>query len=299
MTLERLAVWTRPLKTKVAGLQRFIDNDFYPVFVCGVAGSGTTLLLGLLDQRFENAASFKESALVASEGSILKMNSVAFYGSLSAYYSAMFIPDHISNRRVRQETIQLYRNAATYPKQSRVVLDKAPNVHLVRAAKLRKAFPHSKFLLIFRNPAASVEGLRRKWPVFRQATLPEVCDFWESTHQIFLQARQSFATDVLVISYDDFVGRSDEMLKEVAQFCGLRCRSEPVDYPDKPNKPGKGLRNVVNGKIIVAQPSESPSASSLSHEERVAVENRLSHTYAALLQLSHRQNSQEINHLDF
>lgn len=87
-------------------LQRNFDNTFYPVFICGVAGSGTTLLCSLLDQQYLNAACLPESALMMPEDSVLKMKSVGSYGSLANYYNHMFIPANIPIRAVRRANLK-------------------------------------------------------------------------------------------------------------------------------------------------------------------------------------------------
>lgn len=271
------------LKSKISKIQNLFDEDFYPIFICGVAGSGTTLLSSLLDQRYENAGLLNESALMAPSGSVLKMNSVASYGSLNRYYEAMPIPDNVSTQEVHASLIKLYRKIACYPKSTNIIIDKAPNVHLVRAKRLREAFASSKFLMIFRDPVSNIEGLRRKWPVFAQAELVEVCNFWESTHKIFLEeTRAFFNNDVMILSYEALTNQAEATLEQLAKFCGLQRRAIPKTYPDRPNIPGKGLRNVINGCVEITPPPAARSTLNLSPQECDYIQQRLVFMYDQL-----------------
>lgn len=268
---------------KAAKLQSFFDDNFYPIFICGVAGGGNSLLSSLLDQRYLTAGYLNESALAAPAGSVLRMESVASYGALDRYWAAMFIPGNVTDREIHRSAIKLYRKASHYPKPSNFIIDKAPNTHLVRAGRLRNAFARSKFLMVFRDPVSHIEGLRRKWPVFAQADLMEVCNFWETAHHIFLTETSDFAESVRSIAYERLVSHTDAVLDQLAQFCGLQPRIKPKKYRNRPNQPGKGLRNVVNGQVKVAPQASSDIEFCLSALECEMVQQRLFSIYERLI----------------
>ena len=278
--------WLYRTYPRTLELRRSFDSDFYPVFICGVAGSGTTLLGALLDQRYVRAGLLRGSALRAPDDSPLKINSVASYGTLGRYYEAMFIPSDVPNKEIRASVMRFYRKFARYPKPSRIVIDKEANVHLVRASRLRNALPQSRFLLIFRDPVSNVEGLRRKWPVFGEAELAAVCDFWESVHRIFLEGFGGFASDVMAISFDELTRNTDDVLKRIAEFCSLQVRKTLHKYSNEHNVTGKGLRNIVNGEIRIVHNPQAGSAFSLLPEQCTYVRNRLLPMYTELEQLS-------------
>ena len=70
-------------------VRNLADADFAPGFICGVAGSGTTLLAGLLHQRYQVAANARESARWAPEDSVLHIRPIADYPNLSEYYERL------------------------------------------------------------------------------------------------------------------------------------------------------------------------------------------------------------------
>jgi hypothetical protein len=255
---------------------------YRPLFICGVAGSGTTLMVGLLDQHFENACCLHESALSMPEGAALRMQAVGAYGSLEAYRQAMYLDPGMSPEAARAECEALYRDRRRQKARSNVVLDKAPNVHLVRVAALATAFPDSAFLLIYRDPASNVEGLRRKWAEFRDAPLEEVCAFWEEVHRRFLDDTADIPERVRAVSYEALVREPEAVLEALGEAFELRRRERPLTYADRPDAPGKGLRNVVGGTIEISRRQRAPDESSLSEAEVARVRERLKAMYERL-----------------
>jgi len=278
------------MRTAASGLRRF-DNDFQPLFICGVAGSGTTLMSSLLDQRFENSAAFHESALRFPVGASLRMESVGHYGRLDRYAEAMYLSSDSPRQGLRDEMLSLYRNRCTFPKRSNIVIDKAPNVHLVRAAQLQAAFPNARFILIFRDPRANLEGLRRKWSVFREADLESLCAFWEQMHRTFVDQTRRFDSSVRGISFERLIQDPDGELTELATWCALTLRPHPKTYADRPNDPGKGLRGVVGGAIRVDPSAARAPKTGLTDEQRDQVDRRLSPLYKTLVQRYDEQPS--------
>jgi hypothetical protein len=267
----------------VIRLRSRLDRRFTPIYVCGVAGSGNTLLAGLLHQRYATCAFLRESALRADERSPLRMEKAVTYGTLARFRAALEIPAGATVRAIRDASLRLYRREAEYPKASRFVVDKGPNAHCLRAAWLKRAFPDARFVLIHRDPAANVEGLRRKWPeIFGAAPLEEVCDFWRDLHGRFLADTRPFSRDVLVISYAELVADPEARLREAAWFCGLRARTGRQLLGDLANEPGKGLRNVVGGEIRVVGNADRAARERLPAPERAIVQARLAGTAEAL-----------------
>ncbi len=130
----------------------------------------------------------------------------------------------------------------------------------------------------------SVEGLRRKYQLYRHADLAELCDFWETLHREFVADTSAFASDVMGIAYESLIQAVDTRLAEVAHFCGLKLREQLKPIKDRPNNLGKGLRNVINGKIqVVHEPT--PRVFSLHNEELDFVNARLTPVYNELLNI--------------
>ncbi|MCW5876046.1 MAG: sulfotransferase [Anaerolineales bacterium] len=278
--LERLS------STALYRLVKPWDSSFKPLFICGVAGSGTTLVTALLNQRYQIAAYLPESALAADATSCLRIEPTGHYSTLAAYWQAMFFGPDITSDRVRMDSLRLYRDAVQPPKRGKTVLDKAPNTHLVRAGLLAQAFPSAYFLLIVRNPITSIEGLRRKWSLYREASLPENCDFWANVHAKFIEDSPAFAGRLTILTFDELIANPNEVIARLADLAGLNPRREWQTYQDTPNQPGKGLRNVVAGEIRIDPQADASALARLDPQEAQEIHSCLWAQYEDLRQRS-------------
>ncbi|MEX2162356.1 MAG: sulfotransferase [Anaerolineales bacterium] len=259
------------------------DEDFNPIFVCGASGAGTSLLRGLLDQNFDVAASLVESARSVAEDSTLYVGPAHHYGNIDEYLQALYFPSGTTVDQVREDSLSLYRRFVRHPKRSSVVIDKSANSHLVRAEHLAAAFPPGRFILILRNPITTIEGFRRKWHLFMNADLTELCDFWLELHRTFLQQSVAFSDRVIGLTFDDLMRDSVSNVQWIGQWADLAPRREKYPYQDESNKPGRGLRNVVQGEIRVDESAEQDSLSRISASDKETIQERIGDTYQDLI----------------
>lgn len=235
---------------------RPIRNDTEPLFICGAMGSGTTLITRLIDQHFHVAGVANETALQIPRGSPLHVRSSYRYTSLHQMARALFVPPDVDPITLRVDLLDYYRRIQRTKGPDAdevVVVDKAPNAHLVRAAALRAAFPRSKFLFIYRNPISAVEGLRRKWSVCADAPFEHVTRFWVLLHETFERDTAFFRDDVIPIPYEVLTEDPERVLDAIERQVPLRRRSELKQYGNRPNQEGFGLRNVSGGQIKVVK----------------------------------------------
>ena len=273
------------LLRRVRELPRRFDTDYRPVFVCGAAGGGNSLLSGLLHQRYRTAAFADESALRMDRSSPLAVEKTESYGSLAGYRRAIEQAPQVTVREVRRSALEYYRRRTLWPKASSVVIDKAPFVHLVRVPGLRQAFPNSRFVLVFRDPAANLEGLRRKWPVtFGAAALEDLCAFYEETHRRFLRDTAPLGADLLGVSLEDLTSRTEEVLTAIAAACGMLPRASPLAVDPQTTRSGKGLRAVSDGQIRIDPHPDSEARARLSPAEAQVIDARLAPLHRELTQ---------------
>lgn len=229
-----------------------------PLFICGVSGSGTSLLSLLLDERYAIAGVADESALgVPRRSSPLAIWGMDRYPSIDAYVEALQIPPGTDVARIERD-LRTFHHARNPEARGGFVVDKAPNAHLARAGWLRAAFPDAWFLLLVRHPLDAIEGLVRKWKLFRQAGIGQACKFWTTMHNSFMDDSDQFRDRVILVTYESLVSSTDEALERIAERPGIPLRPEPKVRGSKGNRPGFGIRNIVDGKIkIVRQPRPS------------------------------------------
>jgi len=231
--------------------RRLVDTDFFPIFIGGVAGSGTTLIGALLNQNFQNRLNFIGSERTKETSRLLWREKGSSFDTLDDYIADLTSPTKKSTLRIRAAVLGLYRRSTSYPYSSPIVIDKGANSRLIRIGVLRKAFPHSGNILIYRDPVEVIEGLRRKWPMlYGSLNIEELSDFWVFLHSTFLKECK-FDEDLIVISYKNLVNHSAKILENLSEKYELTSRKNIKAYKDKSNRPGKGLRNVEDGKIKV------------------------------------------------
>lgn len=253
------------------GFRRLMDTDFRPIFVCGVSGSGTTLMSGLLDQQYENEFCLHESDRMREADPDLFIKHSSLYENLDVYYQDLIRTDTYSIERIRAAKLNLYRQLSSYPRYSDAILDKAPNSHLVRIGQLYQAFPMAKIVLIYRDPVETIEGLMRKWPqLFGRAGVNMLCEFWNNLHLKFLNQTSLIKDEVFAVSYNDLIHDPLNWLERLTSWADLKKRDTTKAYVDKTNRPGKGLRNIVGGKInVVSQQKVKPSRVLTAQEEEI------------------------------
>lgn len=144
-------------------------SNFNPIFITGIAGSGNTLLASLIDERLQVDGFADESALYASGRSFIKIPHVKLFRSPLQYREAMKISEGLDKKDLIREYEREYRKYLVSRGNRNVIVDKAPNAHMVRCASLLDAYPDSLFILVYRNPVSQVEGLIRKWELFKNS----------------------------------------------------------------------------------------------------------------------------------
>ena len=253
--------------------ERIQDENFSPIFLCGMSGSGTTLLSGLLDQDYLSTISLPESDRHEIANPLLWINKTGTFNSLDEYIEAIAIPDHIASKKIRKAKLSLYRRLASYPKKTSIVFDKAPNTNLKRIGKLLNAFPNGKAVLIFRDPIEVIEGLQRKWPIpFGKESVEKLAKFWLKLHQEFLSHFGIRDDRLLIISYQELVDDTEKVLRLIAKKFDLRKRAIPKKLQDRKNIPGKGLRNIVGGSIKIVKNASSANKGRIDIESLNVIE---------------------------
>lgn len=233
-----------------------IRSEIEPLFICGMMGSGTTLITRLIDQHFHTNGVANETALQIPRGSPLHMRRSRRYSNLDEMTQALFLPRDADPGTIRVDLLDYYRRIQRRKgpdANELVIVDKAPNAHLVRTPGLRAAFPRSKFLFIYRDPVSAVEGLRRKWSVCAEAPFEHVARFWVLLHETFERDMAFFKGDVIPIPYEDLTESPERVLDVLEAAVPLRRRESLKGYGNKSNQEGFGLRNVSGGKIEVVK----------------------------------------------
>lgn len=265
-----------PLDARLAGAVRRRRNarrEFRPVFVTGAMGSGTTLLAFSLGQRFEFACVIEESAHQVAKGSFLHSPGVEAFPSVRSYEAAIRPRAGWSVEQARDDLLWLYRSHATGPSDR--ALDKGPNTNLLRAGLLARCFPEGRFVVVFRDPVANVEGFRRKWRSFGADSLDECIRFYASIHESFLEQSAEFPDRVIWIEYEALVRDYDARLESLARHLELEPARNQRGLARRANVPGQGIRNVARGQIGIVLDANERAYGHLTEPEIARIREAL------------------------
>jgi len=265
-----------PFERRVRAPLRRLRNagrTYRPLFVTGVSGSGTSLLAVALSQRLACAGLVYECDDQISHRSFLHVPSLARFGSVAEYERFIAPREDWSVARGRQDLQAMLRAYATAPGET--VVAKGPDIHLARAGFLHRCFPEAHFVVIFRDPVANVEGLRRKWRVFAEDGLEECIRFYRALHERFFEAAAAFPEGAHFVDYADLVERPEATLTALAKRLGLPPARRALAVPDAPNAEGKGVRNVRGGRVQMVTDADRRARQRLAPETATAIETAL------------------------
>ena len=263
-----------------ANSDRFLD----PIFVTGAMGSGTTLLGLELGQRFQTCGIANESCLALPRSAQLHVDPISNHQRIRDYERSLLPRREWNSDSARMEIMDLYRqfaDAACAP-----IVDKAANAHLCRLEFLNECFPGASMLVVFRDPRATIEGFRRKWPTFGRDDLSESIRFYRDLHQRFLDARTSWQGPLLLLSYESLVARPDATFSIVQKLLDLSAATTGRRLKAQPNVVGQGIRNVDRGSIKIVSDANRHAIDRLPPREAEEIQNQLGGLHASLLRLA-------------
>ncbi len=279
---------SEPFDAKVRSPLRALVNakrTYRPVFVAGASGSGTSLLGLSLGQRFDVAGVIYETNFQVARTSHLYVPEIDDFASVRAYQDFMTPTDAWTREAGRSDLLDCYRRYCWGT--SNVVVDKGPDINLLRARYLLDCFPDGVLLLIFRDPVANVEGLRRKWKPFGADPLSETIRFWKDIHDCWLDCAIAHPDRTLAVEYEALVGDPDAALGEIGRRIGLDPAKGQRRLIESPNVEGQGIRNVRGSRIGYVTDANTRARERLEPSAVREIEDALAETERALRTSEH------------
>ena len=178
----------------------------------------------------------------------------------------------------------MYRSYCWGPGEA--AIDKGPDIHQIRCDILARAFPEGRFVLIFRDPVANVEGLRRKWKLFGAEPLKETIRFYAAIHETLLDEISPHKDRLTVVEYERFTRTPEAVLERLGDRLGLRPAERRRRLPKAPNVEGQGIRNVRGGLIDMVKDSSARARARLAAEDIDQVEQTLTPLVVRLRELA-------------
>jgi hypothetical protein len=274
---------SRHLTQRIVAPLRAVRNagrDYRPCFVAGASGGGTSLMALSLAQRFVCAGVINEINIQISPRSFLSVPRLSTITSLKEYESLVEPHDDWSVEQGRRDLQNALRAYGEGP--DGWVFVKGPDLNLIRAGFLARCFPEAPFVMIFRDPAANIEGYRRKWKIFGDASLAEAIRFYASLYEDFLAAAEKFGDRVVGVEYEKLVANPESVMTEVGRRLGLEPATTQRRLEERPNAAGRGLRNVRDGKIEIVANASQESIDRLAEGEAEQIRVALQPLHARL-----------------
>lgn len=256
--------------------------------VGGVTSGGTTVLSSLLDQHFVNQATVHESQLHFRKSSPLRAYFIKQYTTFEDYRHDVFEKHKAlhSLRDFRRHCHFVYRKKSGYSPVIYTVIDKSPNYHLARGHRYFEAFDHVQMVVVLRDPRAVIEGMMRKWPLFNRAGANTLSIFWKELFECFLTHTDSLRDRIVFLSLDTLQQQQEWSLNALSSRLGLKRRSTLKRYPTAENKPGRALRNVNEGRIILTSAYKELWKENLTNSEVHTIESITMPLYRELVNMA-------------
>ncbi|MDJ0788661.1 MAG: sulfotransferase [Myxococcota bacterium] len=276
--IKRRVRWhvTEPFEAKVKAPARgFLNGQrtYQPIFVAGASGSGTSLLALSLGKSLDCAGVIYETNFQVARSSPLYVPDIDEFESVAAYQEFMTPKADWTVESGRRDLLDCYRRYCWG--SSRVVVDKGPDINLLRAGYLMQCFPDGWLVLIYRDPVANVEGLRRKWKTFGSDPLSETIRFWREIHEAFLDAAAEHPDRSIVLEYEALVEAPDAALAALRERMGMGAARGDRKLIESPNVEGMGIRNVKGNQIGYVTDANRRSRERLAPGEAEEIESAL------------------------
>lgn len=261
---------------------KLINKHPKVTLVIGITGGGTTLVSSLLDQNFYTDSVVHESQLRFSEDSHFKGKFPRLYDDFEDYRLEMVNGYRNTNtKRFKKEILKIYKNNSKYKLKVNTIIDKSPSYHCYRIEYYLKIFKNLNIIVIFRDPEENVEGMLRKWPIFKDAGLEVISKFWRDSFENLLFYENEFnSLRTVFIDLKDLKQSSDKFINKTEKIMSLKRREKAKPYENKSNKKGKALRNVKDGIILI---DNKNSLTNFSKAESKLIKEICGDTYKKLI----------------
>lgn len=246
------------------------------VFVCGVGGSGTSLLASLMFAHMDISTYSDETSLRLSARHPFGARPSALFVTPEQYFrkvlamplrAGWFADGQRYRRQIARTWAEFGRGLPSTDDWQ--VIDKSPNTSLVCASHLARWYPMAQFILVTRTPSDLSEGWRRKWPLFADVSHEVLSTFHTLCYErAWAEVPRTRRT---VVTYEDLTRDPRGIIWQLANVLGLALRDRPLALESSGALgSGQGLRDVGPSGVVnvraAAEPDDEPSPGSIWHQ---------------------------------
>jgi len=261
-------------------LLKSINEDFKNILIIGSTNGGTTLLTALLYQNYKIDSYLKESQFDFNVKSAFYIKRSVYFQNFKDYFNTISFTDFdIINFKKACLSIYKLRSKPNF-NQINTVIDKSPNVHFYRLKVYHKCFSNLFPIVIFRDPVEVISGMKKKWILFRQASIKDLAFFWVDSYNQIFEFENFTDLKLLFINLEKLKNDTDNSLKSIEDFTSIEKRKIPLSIKHSNSKQGKGLRVSNSNNIVIS--SKSKIIDNLTDDEVMLIK-KITNTLYGLL----------------
>ncbi len=214
------------------------NNKIIPIFIVGMPRSGSTLVEAILSSGPENVNSLGECHVVNI--SILEQIGPKIYTKDFNFKKFTF---EINLKKFNDSVLRRYDQFNfDKTKYNQILIDKSLE-NFFNIESIIRIFPKAKFLHTFRNPSDSVISIFQSMlaELSWSHSLENILMYFNNYYKIINYYKNRFPNSIMDIDLEKFTNNSNDMSKEIYEFCGLKWSEKVLEFYKRDNLHSKTL----------------------------------------------------------
>ena len=214
------------------------NNKIIPIFIVGMPRSGSTLVEAILSSGSENVNSLGECHVVNI--SILEQIGPKIY---TKDFNLKKFTFEINLKKFNDSVLRRYDQFNfDKTKYNQILIDKSLE-NFFNIESIIRIFPKAKFLHTFRNPSDSVISIFQSMlaELSWSHSLENILMYFNNYYKIINYYKNRFPNSIMDIDLEKFTNNSNDMSKEIYEFCGLKWSEKVLEFYKRDNLHSKTL----------------------------------------------------------
>ncbi len=226
-----------------------IDNKIYnkkigPIFIIGLPRSGSTLIESVLTSSVENLVSYGECH-VFNMSILDQLSSKIFFGKFN-YQDFELI---INYKKLKKSVLEKYSQFSNLGNIKFIdkSLENIFNIELIK-----NIYPEAKFINTYRNPLDSVISIYQSMlpDLSWTHSIKDILIYIDNHYKVLKYFKLKYPDSIMDISLEEFTEKSEELTKQMYNFCHLTWSENSLNFYKRKNLFSKTLSfNQIRSKV--------------------------------------------------